>query len=430
MTLVRGVTREIQEVIPLPVNVKKRSAHNIFLGKDVETGMTKHISEVVSGAKCGCVCAFCLQPLEARKGTQRVHHFAHVTNYDCMYSNEVAIYQRVAEILKEDRLLSVPQVTLQFGNWEEPEILRARQILMLDNVSYRCEPKQYPPELIVYTAGSKLRILIEFSDGYYEKKDLGEFQTEGKEKDYSILLLNMPRLAEGNEGFYTRGHLSKWFTGQDISGRWIRSALEEKMRERYLALVTKPNRIKDRIECPLHLSSGGQEGQFYVGRWVCSRCEYYLEREKCIGASGVRSISDLDLPPKQLQERVKEIQKKNEEDAAESKRRRAENLRLQEEAERQKRKQQERLHTQMLQRFFRQPQDASEYECKADQERERIIASFDPSNPEKTVDFLGRRWIKCERCGEIRLDTEMVEYGGSKGTNLGLCRYCSRNQER
>lgn len=144
----------------MAVNVKKRSAHNIFFGKDAETGMTKHISEVVSGAKCGCVCAFCLQPLEARKGSQRRHHFAHVSNYDCEYSNEVAIYQRVSEILSRDKLLSIPEVFLKFNNWEKPTLLRKAQVLKLDDVQYHCEPLQYPPELIVSAAGSRLRILI------------------------------------------------------------------------------------------------------------------------------------------------------------------------------------------------------------------------------------------------------------------------------
>ena len=44
-------------------NVKKRTAHNILFGKDSVTGNIRHISEVVSGEKCGCVCCACNKPL-------------------------------------------------------------------------------------------------------------------------------------------------------------------------------------------------------------------------------------------------------------------------------------------------------------------------------------------------------------------------------
>ena len=57
-------------------NIKKRSASHIYFGVNKLTGELKHISEVPSGQKCNCICAACLQPFEARKGTRRRHHFA------------------------------------------------------------------------------------------------------------------------------------------------------------------------------------------------------------------------------------------------------------------------------------------------------------------------------------------------------------------
>ena len=406
----------------MAVNVKKRSAHNIFFGKDVETGMTKHISEVVSGAKCGCVCAFCLQPLEARKGTQRRHHFAHVSNYDCEYSNEVAIYQRVSEILDRDKLLGVPAVFLKFNNWDKATMLRDSRLLKLDDVQYHCEPLQYPPELIVSAAGSRLRILIEFDDRYYDKRDISDLIAEGKEKDYSILLLNMPRLTEGNEDFYTKEHLSRCFNGQGVPGSWMRSALEEKWRNRYLSLVAEPKMIQDWIECPLHQSSDGTPEPFYVGRWVCSRCEYCLEAGKCIGASGIRELSDFDLPPEERQAKVDALRKKNEEETAEHKRRRAESIRNMTEQQRQ-------IKAYMDTRTSTVPappppiMSKSEAQQKHD-EATRIFESFDPSSAEKTVDSFGRRWVKCEICGRILQEDQIREFGGA---NVGLCKNCWRD---
>lgn len=44
------------------------------------------ISEVASGAGCGCICANCGDPLVARKGKIRRHHFAHKSGHICSTS--------------------------------------------------------------------------------------------------------------------------------------------------------------------------------------------------------------------------------------------------------------------------------------------------------------------------------------------------------
>ena len=36
------------------------------------------------------------------------------------------------------------------------------------------------------------------------------------------------------------------------------------------------------------------------------------------------------------------------------------------------------------------------------------------------------RWVKCEKCGEIKQDVEFASYGGHRHVNLGICRDCSR----
>ena len=105
-------------------NIKKRSASHIYFGVNKLTGELKHISEVPSGQKCNCICAACLQPFEARKGTRRRHHFAHVSNYECMYASEVAIYKAFAEALKQSGFLALPPVMLRFPAWHDPELLQ------------------------------------------------------------------------------------------------------------------------------------------------------------------------------------------------------------------------------------------------------------------------------------------------------------------
>lgn len=80
-------------------DIKKRSASHIYFGVDKDTGALRHISRVLSGAKCNCKCALCGESFEARKGMQRRHHFAHVSNYECMYAGEVAVYLGFSSVL-------------------------------------------------------------------------------------------------------------------------------------------------------------------------------------------------------------------------------------------------------------------------------------------------------------------------------------------
>ena len=39
-------------------------------------------------------------------------------------------------------------------------------------------------------------------------------------------------------------------------------------------------------------------------------------------------------------------------------------------------------------------------------------------------DHTGRRWIKCEKCGEIKPEAEFITYGGAGRVNLGTCKAC------
>jgi len=67
-------------------------------------------------------------------------------------------------------------------------------------------------------------------------------------------------------------------------------------------------------------------------------------------------------------------------------------------------------------------QEASDYES-----RKNSILSKINQQEQRVVDIKGKRWIRCELCGEVKEESEFLSYGGPGHINLGECKTCKRN---
>lgn len=73
--------------------IKHRNKSHLFWGLDKDTNEVVYISQVKSrGLHCNCRCAHCGEDFVAKLGNVNKHHFAHKSNYECVYSNEIAVY--------------------------------------------------------------------------------------------------------------------------------------------------------------------------------------------------------------------------------------------------------------------------------------------------------------------------------------------------
>ena len=288
-------------------NIKKRSASHIYFGVNKLTGELKHISEVPSGQKCNCICAACLQPFEARKGTRRRHHFAHVSNYECMYASEVAIYKAFAEALKQSGFLALPPVMLRFPAWHDPELLQEARRMKIDSVAFECEPLSYPPLLRVTMQGTPLRILLDF-DRYYDDDDRVELAEEAKAEDYSLLLISMPKIDQDTE--FTPDRLQSALQDNDRT-EWAFSRLEEQWKQKYYAVAVSPPEHGTGNLCPI--SFGKYKGK-YSARWIdCAHCHFNVAQPPCclcVAGAGIQKKEDFK---RDLQDRLFDIDK-NEKD--------------------------------------------------------------------------------------------------------------------
>ena len=213
-----------------------------------------HISQVPSGQKCNCVCAACGQPFEARKGTIRCHHFAHVSNYECMYSSEVAIYKALAAELEKTDCLTLPPVMLHFPAWSKGELLQTAKTVHVDSAEFKCEPLAYPPLLTIKAQGSCLRILLDFNH-YYDSEDLALLATEAKNDGYSLLKYAMPKLDEDQE--FTPDRIMTILKNYE-KAEWVFSRLEQHWKEKYYAVaISLKNMGADTIApSPLAVTKG------------------------------------------------------------------------------------------------------------------------------------------------------------------------------
>lgn len=77
-----------------------------------------HISQVVSGLPCQCVCPGCKASLVAKKGPDTAHHFAHHVSSDCRHQPETDLHAYAKRLIAEQTELTLPSLVVVAENYE------------------------------------------------------------------------------------------------------------------------------------------------------------------------------------------------------------------------------------------------------------------------------------------------------------------------
>ncbi len=85
---------------------------------ELADGTIVHVTEVVSGLACDCVCPGCRARLVARKGALKEHHFGHYRSAQCKQALESALHKLAKQVLDERRELLLPEVRAEIGDQE------------------------------------------------------------------------------------------------------------------------------------------------------------------------------------------------------------------------------------------------------------------------------------------------------------------------
>lgn len=101
-----------------------------------------HISHVERGLKCDCVCPHCKTSLIARKGSIKVHHFAHVSE-DCKHGYESAVHLLAKSVFEKNKTLALPSYEVYLDSETDTEIISLLKKLNYNYFEYTPRPVDF-----------------------------------------------------------------------------------------------------------------------------------------------------------------------------------------------------------------------------------------------------------------------------------------------
>ena len=111
-------------------------------------GNTVYIKDALRGAACNCFCPGCKQPLEARKGNERAHHFAHKNNgINCEHGFQSALHYMAKDLFMEMQYLT-------FVKNGKPVQYK------IDSVELECRVNEIIPDIMITCDGKKFIVEI------------------------------------------------------------------------------------------------------------------------------------------------------------------------------------------------------------------------------------------------------------------------------
>lgn len=115
------------------------------------------VDSVERGRKCNCICPYCKQPLVAKKGNYRIHHFAHDKNSSCEHGYETSLHLLAKEILSESKTIVLPK--MQFGS-RNSIIIEQSRVVKITDVKMEQSLGNIKPDIIVDTELGRINIEI------------------------------------------------------------------------------------------------------------------------------------------------------------------------------------------------------------------------------------------------------------------------------
>lgn len=247
------------------------------------------VEDVPKGKKCGCVCPTCKQPLVARKGDERTHHFSHAPGtQSCSNPAETHLHMWAKEILYRTKKLTFPPYTNEPGTTRSRSFEKAELECVLSN--------RLRADVLLSNPGKtpiNVEILVSHKVDYNKRKRLKEIEQWTVEVDLSDLVDTYDEKQILNA--FESGEHTKWIYNDSI-----KADIEKEH------LHTIQSQLCDHIDfydtnwCP-------RKGHYYRRNDIeekCSDCNYYYRdlttehllacgyRFKNIKLAGIESVRE------------------------------------------------------------------------------------------------------------------------------------------
>lgn len=156
----------------------------------LKDGNIVSIDEVQSGKDCGCVCPACGNKLWARKGEQRMHHFAHEPHTHCEYGYESSLHLAAKDILSRSKKMVIPPVYVEFPQSGKPkELISKERKIPIDDVELEKRFDDIIPDIVVYSGDKYFFIEIYVSHPIDDEK-----LEKLKEKNISTIEIDLSKI--------------------------------------------------------------------------------------------------------------------------------------------------------------------------------------------------------------------------------------------
>lgn len=228
----------------------------------------------------------------------------------------------------------------------------------------------------------------------------------------------------------------------DSDGQYPEGLMKVQEKQRYCMLLTVTDADYENAEMKVafygqDIDGLWQERIFSAGLLK----EYRIDKQGTVHFRGASLESLLEEAILNFQKsNVKAKQQREEEYRRQAERRKQQEIETEKRLEERRKQQEAFAERKRLQdeedakRRFEQEEKRRIEAERAQEERQRREDNFKrnmASNFEQQEtpvrDADGNRWIKCEFCGKIAMESEFLSYGGKGHINLGTCRECSAN---
>lgn len=269
-----------------------RAIKKLKLPFGLKDGSLVHISEVAQGAACGCICPCCKAPLLARKGSIKVHHFAHKKGADCAKAVETALHLASKQILEEHKEIALPAVQIDLETYRDPIPVSPEKTFRFDEVRSEKRTGDIVPDILAYSRGVPLLIEIRVTHEVDKAKaaKIRRLGISAIEIDLSSFCRN-----------FTREELIDAVIRQTANKKWVFNAKSARLKKQLLSTGVYIKTVHR--NGPVHADGCPIAKRVWNGKPYanvtddCLYCEYNLSvgpNSNYVICGGIHKITTLD----------------------------------------------------------------------------------------------------------------------------------------